>query len=534
MNRKREKITMDYVLQEYDKLVSCKSLGFYNCCEVTSIFLLKKDSKQTFNVFTIFVFEERLSFQNENRYLTPKPISISDNYSIGIKRRLQNIDEIRPIIKTLCDCKNQNITDIGEGTLQIGMLEMVPKVFVQKNSTKEVLLNKVLKNNFKNGSYLIEFFDVEKNVRKMLDEKGVKKLTQKVFNSIPIDLFSVSDRIGNFIFQFPSVSTNITYTTDEKEMLMQYHVHIDERLGEDISFQLQSELEYDNNIVGFGTAVCHNVDTDVSFQVGDSSHICKTTLVDLNNQLILSRQDTTFVRQVHMGMQVGMQYGEQRLIYNNEGQVEDTVDMVSVETICVDQPIIRKREDVISQRQYNRRVEELYTRREFRRYGNISENGEAIRDIIELMNMGEGGKVYLWDPYLTVEDILHTWYYTNASNLPLRAITSGEIAYKRKMKVVDWIEQQRQWIEKKSNHYGINVELRCQWNGHGYSFHDRFLMVLHSDRKARVWSLGTSVNSLGKKHHVIQSVEHPQMIVDTFEELWHGLGAEECLVWKRG
>lgn len=145
-------------------------------------------------------------------------------------------------------------------------------------------------------------------------------------------------------------------------------------------------------------------------------------------------------------MRMGLQYGEQRSIYNNEGKVEDTVDMVSVEMICVDQPIIRKREEVISQRQYNRREEELYARREFRRYGNISENGEAIRDIIELMNMGEGGKVYLWDPYLTVEDILHTWYYTEAYNLPLRAITSGEIANKSKMKVVDWIEQQRQCI----------------------------------------------------------------------------------------
>lgn len=233
-------------------------------------------------------------------------------------------------------------------------------------------------------------------------------------------------------------------------------------------------------------------------------------------------------------MRMGSQYGEQRLIYSDDGKVEGTVDVISAETIRVNQLIVRKREDAINQRQYNRRAEELYTRREFRCYGNTSDNEEAIRDMIQILNMGEGGKVYLWDPYLTVEDILRTWYYTEAFDLPLLAITSGEIAEKRKMTVVDWIEQQRQWIEKRSNHYGINVELRCQWNGHGYGFHDRFLMVLHSDKKARVWSLGTSVNSLGNKHHVIQSVEHPQMIVDAFEELWNELGAEECLVWKKG
>ena len=44
----------------------------------------------------------------------------------------------------------------------------------------------------------------------------------------------------------------------------------------------------------------------------------------------------------------------------------------------------------------------------------------------------------------------------------------------------------------------------------------------------------TSVNSLGNKHHIIQSVEHPQMMIDAFEELWNELDAPECLVWKKG
>ena len=101
--------------------------------------------------------------------------------------------------------------------------------------------------------------------------------------------------------------------------------------------------------------------------------------------------------------------------------------------------------------------------------------------------------------------------------------------------VCDWIEQQQEIMEKRSNHYGIHVELRCQWADYGYSFHDRFLMVLNLDQDtSSVWSLGTSVNSLGNKHHIIQSVEHPQMMIDAFEELWNELDAPECLVWKKG
>lgn len=154
--------------------------------------------------------------------------------------------------------------------------------------------------------------------------------------------------------------------------------------------------------------------------------------------------------------------------------------------------------------------------------------------MIELMSRGEGGKVYLWDPYLTVDDLLDTWYYTKTFGMQLWAVTSREIADKKHMSVEEWIREQRQRIEQGSNHYGIRAELRCQWNGHGYHFHDRFLMTLPPNRKTRVWSLGTSVNSLGQKHHIIQSVEHSQMIVDAFEELWQELSAEECLVWKKG
>lgn len=103
------------------------------------------------------------------------------------------------------------------------------------------------------------------------------------------------------------------------------------------------------------------------------------------------------------------------------------------------------------------------------------------------------------------------------------------------MSVCDWIEQQQEIMEKRSNHYGIHVELRCQWADYGYSFHDRFLMVLNLNQDtSSVWSLGTSVNSLGNKHHIIQSVEHPQMMIDAFEELWNELDAPECLVWKKG
>ena len=273
----------------------------------------------------------------------------------------------------------------------------------------------------------------------------------------------------------------------------------------------------------------------MTFTVGDASRVCKTTVIDIKKQLILSRQDTSFIREMSTIMEMGSQYGEQRLIYDEKGSVVAAVEPVWAEDIHVGPPVFRMRDDYIKKRQYDRRVQELYKRAEFRQYGRGMQSQKALDDVIMLMDRVKTGKVYLWDPYLTVEDLLHTWYFTKSMNVKLYAITSSEIAEKSKMCTDDWIIQQQEIMNKRSNHYGIHVELRCQRENFGYPFHDRFLMNLSEDsREPQVWSLGTSVNSLGKKHHVIQSVEHPQILVDAFEELWEELSNPKCLVWKKG
>ena len=147
------------------------------------------------------------------------------------------------------------------------------------------------------------------------------------------------------------------------------------------------------------------------------------------------------------------------------------------------------------------------------------------------MNKAKKGKVYLWDPYLTADDIIDTWYYNKIFGLSLYAITSSEATYKQT--VAEWIEGQVKIFESRSNNYGIKLEMRCQHGEKGYHFHDRFIMVLNEKEKPKVWSLGTSVNSVGKRHHIIQQVNNPQNIVDAFEELWREIDCPECVVWKR-
>ena len=530
-----ENISTEYLLREYDELISCKSLGDYNCCEMISIILWNKMRKSASNLYTIFTFEERMSVDEKTEYLFEKLERITGEYSVGIQRKVFEASKIRDIFKMICTSRENLSIDIGDGDLQVGHLEGVTKVFIQQDSTIEILLNKVLKNNFRNGSYVMEFFDIDKTVLKIWTPKELEKLTEKIHSVIPIDLFSVSDRIGNFVFQFPSLNVKSSYFTNELESELTYQVSFRKECEEDDEFILLSEGNVDDSVAAFGTKIFTRDGCDVTFTVGDASRICKTTIIDMKRQLILSRQDTSIIRKLSTIMEMGSQYGEQRLIYDENGSLISTLEPVYAENICVGPPIYRMRDDYIRNRQYARRVEELYARAEFRRYGRNAQANKAVIDVIALMNRVKIGKVYLWDPYLTVEDLLHTWYFTTSMNVKLYAITSGEIAEKSKMSVHTWISEQQKIMDKRSNHYGIHAELRCQWGDYGYSFHDRFLMSVRKEEdRPQVWSLGTSINSLGDKHHIVQSVEHPQMLVDAFEELWEELSNPECLVWKRG
>ena len=74
-------------------------------------------------------------------------------------------------------------------------------------------------------------------------------------------------------------------------------------------------------------------------------------------------------------MEMGSQYGEQRLIYDENGSLVSALEPMYAKDICVGSPIYRMRDDYIRKRQYDRRVEELYVGSEFRRYGrNVQAN----------------------------------------------------------------------------------------------------------------------------------------------------------------
>lgn len=524
-------MTLDKIKNDFEKLLNCKSLGFYNCVEKTTIFLINKKSNSTENYFTIFVFDERINPTYSKTNLTSELIPISDAISIGIIREIISIETAIKCFDALCENIGNGVVDIGQGQLAKSICELVPKVFVPKNSTQSPQLNKVLKNNYFNGSYIIEFFDVEKNCLSSLNANQIKKANEAIYYIVPIDLFAVSDRIGNFIFQFPSINLKHHYKGNQNRKL-EFSIHVDSRLSPNINYQLICEAVYDDNVIGYGIERISSVDNTFEIALGDISQIINTSIIDLKDNLILSRQSTSLIHRINLSLSIGTHFGRQRELYDENHSVIAAIDLVSKEAIETPKKYPEKYMSVVERRRYKKRTEDLLNRLEFKQYGKVNHDSQAVKDVIEIMKKASSGKVYLWDPYLCAEDILKTWYHTAVHGLCLRAITSTAGIKLGDDNLPEWIKKQKEAFETRSNNYGINLEFRCQHGNYGYGFHDRFIMIQNEKEKPRVWSLGTSFNSLGNSHHIIQEVRHPQMIVDAFEELWDNLSDDSCLVWR--
>jgi len=111
-----------------------------------------------------------------------------------------DVSEVRSIFELLCNSRDKKEVDIGDGRLETGYLEGVSKVFIQQDSTKEMLLNKVLKNNFINGSYILEFFDCDKKIVNVLNTVQFRKMTDSMQFQLICFLYQIV--LGILCFNF--------------------------------------------------------------------------------------------------------------------------------------------------------------------------------------------------------------------------------------------------------------------------------------------------------------------------------------------
>lgn len=198
----------------------------------------------------------------------------------------------------------------------------------------------------------------------------------------------------------------------------------------------------------------------------------------------------------------------------------------------------------------------LHERKEFLQYGATTGRGrgEALGDLRQLIRDHGAEGVWLWDPYLSADDVLHTLFHFPHEGVVLKALSGAQQvaahgyagACKRKgaddghgtlrssgSRSAKWVvDQAARLNEARGNCLGLALEFRARTGAAGWRFHDRFLVFPRTSKSALAWSLGTSVNSLGNEHHILQKVPNGQLIANAFSDLWDKLASQQCLVWK--
>lgn len=186
----------------------------------------------------------------------------------------------------------------------------------------------------------------------------------------------------------------------------------------------------------------------------------------------------------------------------------------------------------------------------------------ALSDVQAIMNtdlLWDLEEINLIDPYLSANDILDTVVYSQKENIRIRCLTDLHTINKneeaRKEILPDdnsgnppqeatpenttnetkFETAKKQFRKELEEALGadcdLNLTFRTVYANYGSKFHDRYLILRYHFNKTRVWSLGASVNSLGKSHHIIQIVESPTLIEDFFDKVWSETTVDECKIY---
>ena len=519
-------------MTDFDTLTTNGIIAFYESCEITELFLIRKKDNAIFNFFTLVVFEEKPFKKLNEKFLTDKPIKVNDEYALGMKRFQLSMVQAEEIFRVL-KIENKWNTISSESS-QFPKLKYLPKQFIP--ALDENRLNKILKNNFHNGSYILEFFDEEKvTVNFLLRIEVLNKLnelSEKIKQYVPIDLSIVRDRIGNFIFQFPITILEVDYKAMKEwngtEITFDWHLLID-NIPDCL---LQVESTFDKNYMGCIIEDYNKLEKQ-EVVIGNLDQINHIKIWRKEPSLIISSFKGTYLRSFEIS---GGLINQEPRLFEIDGSI------VSLQITGKDRGGKKTKKtnytSYISNNLYDAEKIQLEKTLSFKQYIHV-DRSFALNDLKKLIEQYDKNGVYLWDPYLRSKDILETLFFSKTAGVELRAIGSTndnteKVFGNKGKRPSEIISAERLLLDNPThNNFGLNLEYRMQHAMKGWKFHDRFLIFPgNENERSKVYALGTSVNSFGTEHNILQEVSHPQPVVDAFNELWDKLNHPKCIVWK--
>lgn len=577
-------------LAKLEELVEPGVIGFYRSVEITEV--IGVQGKALTNFLTLAVAEpleapleidwKSVLLNGKERHKLP-----GTDWTVAIAQyRLP----LKTFLEKMAEFGTNGQWKPAPISIQTGTLVAVPPQFVPSDGNDHHPWNGVLKNNFFEGAHVLELFDTTKtHLRFLLDDsRRLTKLAQTVNKYLPLKVDGMSDRLGNVIIQLPVtvVSTAVLRSPEaDHPVMVAWHPDVPPR-----SVRISAEIWQDSTVTSFDSAVA---DAGIAkLQLNSPGGGARTHVWDEKKHILLSATPPLdFITSFSFSM-FAVPSGKESL--NREFLLADSTGKKSMHSLALTRPneptqligdiVDASREPWVSQRVFGESVTSLKARKEFVQYG-IDEattqqttkqdgipkdyyQGEdtrpkgisrkyvrrlaALEDLRWLMKEHGTEGVWLWDPFLNAEDVLRTLFFCPHNDVPLRALTAGKAApdcTQRQNAANYSSERERQRLARerakrkkqeqaaqleaaKGNCRGLQLEFRIREGGAGWGFHDRFIIFPRAQGGALAWSLGTSINSFGHEHHILQKVLHGEPIAQAFQDLWGQLEGTDYLIWK--
>ncbi|WP_152027258.1 VPA1262 family N-terminal domain-containing protein [Brucella pituitosa] len=468
------------------------------------------------------------------------------DWSFGVMHTLRPVAALDQALATL-EATGQWM--LSGHPLGVGILRPEPAMFAPPDGTVRVPLNNVLKNNFWAGSHVFRLTDQDKTpfAPFFADRRRLQALSDAVSIGVPIALAGLADLLGDVLIQLPVTilvpSVTAPRGAEHSDVAVAWRNGSTQR-----PLTIAARTRWDELLTG--AAVSERFIGGTRIPVDNDRQPLETEIWDAEaGILVAATASTSTIKQVQLGMNV-IQH-EPRLFTapDIEGQpVAERVKLTETRISFIGTAASQDADFWLSRRQdleERRRLEETRDFVQYRPQTNSSaEQARALADLRFLIDRyGQTGSD-LWDPYLSAEDLLRTLFWCCHSGAPLRALTDGREPPGNNPQNCSALQgsgeprpsfpdQQRAVLERDAgNREGLHLEYRTRRGPKGWHFHDRFLIFPNMHGGPLAWSLGTSVNSLGQAHHILQRVSNPAMVAGAFEDLWLALDEPQHVIWR--
>jgi hypothetical protein len=546
-----------HLLEDLLRLTRRGVCGIYDRFEVTELVGFPSEGPPV-NILSVLVAEEGEVPDAEVKLSRLNPgnrISLPNlrEWSFGAFRYAVPLEAVSAAIHRYCSAGSW---ELSGKQLVVGALSPLDSVFVPANGSEGVALNRILRNNFWSGSHVLELFDPDKaKVDVLLREpRHLQALSAAIAPFLPIGIDGLSDRLGNVVIQIPTTSIVVDVSSPSRadgfQLEVAWHPAVTPR-------PLQAMLQTIRDGLLSGFTLQPVVEGIANLPVRSWRDPHRVVVWDPENGVTMAATAPTSFTE---GVTIDMAIADRRLRRFREagtsmGAGETAVTVADAITpVEVGEYRTSDRRDLQDRRIYLEEIARVQEGREFVQYGlpgptHAGEHQRALEDLEYLLRQHGRTAAWLWDPYLNSNDLLATLFRCPWSNSDLRALTEGREPPCRRSEpptrqearakatvsthAETWRQAQKTLLDASSlDPRGLRLEFRSSHGQKGWGFHDRFLIFPQRGSRARAWSLGSSVNSLGLRHHILQEVPDGQRIADAFTTLWEALDEPEHVIWK--